>query len=152
MSIGLSPLRYVQLSQSRLPSLSKPILHIGKRTVNSSLLGILPTGTPWLKPVMTRVSPSHLASSPHQQLPLPATEGAAVPGCLKIKVRLCTQPSWRTYWTCSFNLKPNSTFGELLYAMTSHHMEPFKFRKIGTAYSGCCDGIYIVFYKILPHS
>ncbi|KAI6120133.1 hypothetical protein EDD16DRAFT_1577784 [Pisolithus croceorrhizus] len=66
------------------------------------------------------------------------TEGAPALGSLDIKARPRVDRSLRAYSTRSFT---NTTFGQLLEAMTTRKMEPFMFRKIGTAYLGCRDGV-----------
>ena len=50
--------------------------------------------------------------------------------------------------------KPSSpsrqtTFGQLLDAIISSHIEPFYFRKFGTAHLGCWDGACIPFFYFL---
>ncbi|KAG9040392.1 hypothetical protein FS837_000713 [Tulasnella sp. UAMH 9824] len=84
--------------------------------------------------------PPNIVSS-NGSIILQPIQGPPVPAVLDIKVRSRANPSWRTYFTCSFPLKPRTTFGELLNIMRERHMEGFKFRKIGIAYLGCRDGI-----------
>ncbi|KAJ3547012.1 hypothetical protein NMY22_g1826 [Coprinellus aureogranulatus] len=47
-------------------------------------------------------------------------------------------------FTRSFPLKAGTTFGQLLQSLVSRGMEEMKFRKLGTAYLGCRDGVCVL--------
>jgi hypothetical protein len=80
----------------------------------------------------------------------PLTEGPPVLGVLDIAVRPRAEATLSTRFTCSFRLKPGTTFHELLHAMISRNMEPFLFRKIGMAYLGCRDGMCVISHYLSP--
>jgi hypothetical protein len=80
----------------------------------------------------------------------PLTEGPPVLGVLDIAVRPRAEATLSTRFTCSFRLKPGTTFHELLHAMISRNMEPFLFRKIGMAYLGCRDGMCAISHYLSP--
>jgi hypothetical protein len=72
------------------------------------------------------------------------TEGAPIPGVFEIKVRGRITPSDSVITVRTFALAAGTTFGQLLHALTSRGMEPFRFRKIGAAYLGCRDFMCVV--------
>jgi hypothetical protein len=59
------------------------------------------------------------------------SEGAPVLGVFEIKVRRRETPSHSAYTIRTSTLADGTTFGQLLRALTSRDMEPFRFRKIG---------------------
>jgi len=67
------------------------------------------------------------------------TEGAPHPGVFSVKVRSRTEPSRSVIVVFQLQLRPGTTFGQLIDALSE--MEPFHFRKIGVAYLGCRDFI-----------
>jgi hypothetical protein len=69
------------------------------------------------------------------------TEGAPQPGALKIKVRNYTTPSRGIIAVFQLALVPGTNVGDLLEPLVE--MEPFYFRKIGGAYLGCRDFMYV---------
>ena len=73
------------------------------------------------------------------------TEGVPVTGVFSIKVRDRSQPSNSVLCVYKFDLAPNTTFGQLLDALTKRHFQPFLFRKIGVAYFGCRDFMCVPF-------
>lgn len=114
--------------------LEKPAtIDIGSLWAQATQLGITDDSS------AQRIAPSILSST-GSAINQP-TEGAPALGSLVIKARSRTGPSLRAYFTRSFTLAANTTFGQLLEAMTTRKMEPFMFRKIDTAYLGCRDGM-----------
>jgi hypothetical protein len=79
------------------------------------------------------------------------TEGAPVLGVLDIKVRSRTAPSHSAYTVRTFVLAAGTTFGQLLHALTSRGMEPFRFRKIGVAFLGCRDFMCVVLQPLAAY-
>jgi hypothetical protein len=74
------------------------------------------------------------------------SEGAPVPGEIRISVRPRIDASYYHRFTRSFTLEPGTTFGQLLKSMTSRGMEGFHFRKLDTTYLGCRDGMCVLYY------
>ena len=82
--------------------------------------------------------PPRIASSDGGLIQQP-TEGAPFPGIFDIRVRSRSGASNATLVAFGFDLTAGTTFGQLLNSLTSRNMEPFRFRKVGSAYFGCRD-------------
>lgn len=67
------------------------------------------------------------------------TEGAPFPGIFNILVRDRSGAPHATLVVFGFDLTAGTTFGQLLNSLISRNMEPFQFRKLGSAYLGCRD-------------
>ncbi|KAG8989722.1 hypothetical protein FRB90_002109 [Tulasnella sp. 427] len=83
-------------------------------------------------------TPPEIASSLGGFIEQP-TEGAPVPGIFSIKVRARAAPSNSALVIFRLDLRPDTTFGELLSAIIDLPVEPFRFRFKNFAYLGCRD-------------
>jgi len=73
-----------------------------------------------------------------------STEDPSVSGVLQFKCRPHMRKSQKSLFTCSFPLKPGTTFGQLVDSITGRDMHNFKFRVIQGAFMGCRDGMCVV--------
>ena len=77
------------------------------------------------------------------------TEGAPHPGVFNVSVRSRTEPSRSIIIVFKLPLRPGTTFGQLIDALSG--MEPFHFRKIGVALFGCRDFMCVLSIPSVAH-